>query len=483
MPAVKIAPKQLPIIRNDGWVNLFTGVGTSKDRRTASAFHHTILLTEQELLDLYRENGFARKIIDLPAGEMMRAGFEVTGDDEQEVNTRLDELKGAIEIKRLIRWGKLYGGAIMVIGLDDGLELDKPVNPSGIRNVIFLKVFDRWRVSWSTVDLCTDTNNPLYGQPEYYWVSPASGTPFRIHESRTLKMEGADIPELARLNNGGWSDSVITGNYHQIRALGEVYDDIEGIVGDFEQGVLTIQNLQELIASGQEAVVKKRLELIDLSRHVLNTTLLDEREKYEKVTSTVTGLPDLMDRFGQALSAVACIPFTLLFGRSAAGLNATGENDVRQWYDNIAVEQVEQLRPQLERLVRYIMLAKDGAFGGRELPQWKIKFNPLWQQTDKEIADTRKTVAETDAIYITNSVVDPAEIAISRFGGEDYSTDTTLAVERVEPDTQPDIVAKEAKEAEAVAAAEALKMKSQQPAVASKPKVTVKKPAATKTRK
>jgi len=38
----------------------------------------------------------------------------------------------------------------------------------------------------------------------------------------------------------------------------------------------------------------------------------------------------------------------------------------------------------------------------------------------------RRTVAETDAIYIDRGVLDPTEVAISRFGGDRWSMNTLI---------------------------------------------------------
>lgn len=96
--------------------------------------------------------------------------------------------------------------------------------------------------------------------------------------------------------------------------------------------------------------------------------ILDAEEKYEKASTNISGIPELLDRFMLALSAVSGIPTSLLFGRSAAGLNATGDNDVRNFYDMVKQEQENKLKPVLEKLTRYIMLSKDGPFAGSKPP-------------------------------------------------------------------------------------------------------------------
>lgn len=71
----------------------------------------------------------------------------------------------------------------------------------------------------------------------------------------------------------------------------------------------------------------KRLDLLNLTKSATNTMILDAEEKYEKASKNISGIPELLDRFMLALSAVSGVPVSLLFGRSAAGMNATGDND------------------------------------------------------------------------------------------------------------------------------------------------------------
>ena len=58
--------------------------------------------------------------------------------------------------------------------------------------------------------------------------------------------------------------------------------------------------------------------------------------------------------------------------------------------------------------------------------------------TETETAAYRKTIAETDQIYISNGVLDPAEVAASRFGGDMYSPETVIDLEARENPEVPE---------------------------------------------
>ncbi|NJR75224.1 MAG: DUF1073 domain-containing protein, partial [Scytonema sp. CRU_2_7] len=321
----------------------------------------------------------------------------------------------------------VFGGSLMLMGIDDGGELDTPINENSIRKIEFLRVYDRYRVTWSTSDLYSDPANPKYGTPQYYTISPFGGESFVVHETRVIRFDGPITDDHTFQENNYWNESVYRKIYTQLINVNSAFASTKDIMDDFIQVIIQIDNLQNLVASGQDDLVKKRLNIIDLGRHVMNTIMLDSKEKYTKESSSVAGVHDLLQEFEQALSAVSDIPMTILMGRSPGGMNATGDADIRLYYDTIADAQDEEMYDQMTRLITLIMLSKEGPTKGKKEDTWFIEFNPLWQPTEKETVETRKTQAETDQIYIANGVIEPGEITQSRFGGDEYSIETSLS--------------------------------------------------------
>lgn len=428
--------------RMDGWFNLLASMGGGKDRRSTTTYSAGSLLVEKDLEQLYRYNGFAKKIVDLPAYEMTREWVEIENDTENHGLQKLESLNAKQVLRDACKWGSLYGGALVVMGIDDGGLLEQPVNERGIRNVAWLRVYDRYQVTWTTADVNQNPESPYFGEPEYYTINAyTTGQSFVVHASRVLIHYGNDVPERVRVANMGWGDSVLQSVFEELRDYGIIKSSSVSIVQDFVQTLLQIENLAELISSGNEDIVKKRLELIDLSRSVNNTILLDKGEDFSKQASSVTGLSDLIGQFALALAGVTGIPVTKLFGQAPAGLNATGESDIRNFYDEISSKQEDILRPMLQKLHRYIMLARDGEYKGRVNAEAKICFVPLWQLSEKEDADVKNVIAKTDEIYIKNAVLSPAEVAVSRFDGG-YNPDTNIdftkrELEPEEDETEP----------------------------------------------
>jgi len=415
--------------RGDGWMNVLTGLGIcGRDKKQNGTFRLTNIFNRSELDQMYRSDGVLRLIIDLFSQEMLRQGWELEGDTEGKIIGKLEELKTNEAMGNLIKWARLFGGAVCIIGIADGLPLDQPVDEKGLRDVQWLRVFDRYQCYSRDGTFESDLNSPNYGFPNVYTVNDnRTGAVFFVHFSRVLRMDWNILPPRWQNFNQGWGDPLVQTIYEELRNYSMAFSHTATIMEDFVNGILKVPNLTAIMASqcGDQDVIK-RLNILNLSKSTTNTMILDADETYEKYSTNVTGIADLIDRFMLSLSAVTRVPASLLFGRNPAGMNATGESEFRAFYDAIKQEQETKLRGVLEKLVRYIMISKDGPFGGVEPDYWSLQFLPLWQNTEEQDALTRRTVAETDAIYVDRGVLTPDEVAISRFGGNKYSMNTEL---------------------------------------------------------
>lgn len=409
--AIADAFKSLPAWKRkqivDGWLNELTSLGTALDKRTATSFSPNRQLSRQEIDTLYSQNGLFKKIIDLPAKEMMRRGYIIEGDEDGTVKKLMKRRGINVNITELVRTARLFGGAIGVIGVSDGRSLEQPINMGSIKSVDSLRVYDRWVVSYTTTDLYK--GGIKAGQPEWYTVS-APWANFRVHESRVVVMDGADVSDYKRQMNNGWGDPIAEQCYEQIRGYGAIMAATEAIMEDFVQAVLEFSGLNDtLMQPDGVKLLRDRLNVMDLSRHILNLLVIegDGKEKFTKHASSIAGIPDLIDRHMQNVSTVADgIPVSILFGRSAAGLNSTGDLDLQGWYNTVAGDREVSVDPVLYRILELVFASNEVADG----IAWDFSWPPMWEPSAKESAEIEKYNAERDAIYFDMAVVDSKEI-------------------------------------------------------------------------
>lgn len=423
--------KEALSLRGDGWENIYSNMGIkNKDKKTATTFGASRQLTEQVAENLYTFDGLARKVVDVPANDMTKKWVTINGDPEGLILSYMKGIHAQKMYNAALKLARTYGGALLFIGADDGSEeLEEPLNMNKIATVSSLLAFSSRDVNINTTDLEKNPLSPNFNDVAVYEITPPrSGESIRIHKSRLVSFVGEVVPPRLIDEYRGFGAPTLQLVFSQLRDVNTAFDHVGTILDDFITGKLKIANLKELVAEGKENLVLTRIDLLSLGKSIINTMILGDNESYEKESSSVAGLSDLIDRFMMWLSAVTNIPVTKLFGRSAGGLNSTGEGDDTNYTDWIAAKQESDLRLPIERLIEIIVAAKDfqAIKGAKDIENTAFSFVPLKQMSESEQGELRKSQSETDKNYIESGVLDPEEVAASRFGGDSYSTDTVL---------------------------------------------------------
>lgn len=420
--------------RLDSWVNALTGLGGLRDKLSYHQILPGVRLTDGALEALYDTDDIAAKIVDKLPRDATRRGFtlEFEGDSDDEsaaamraLYAQLEDLAVLPKLREAWIWARLYGAGAVYIGADDGLLPAEPLAEDKIVEVRFLNVLRRPQLQVRT--RYSDIHGPKFGRPELYAVRRAdvrrdAALEVLIHESRLVFFPGA-LTARSEQSADDWDNSVLQRPHDCLRQSASSWQSAAHLLTDASQAVLKIDHLSEIIATGGEARLRARMEVMDMARSVCRAILVDaEREEFTRVATSFSGLPEMLDRFMMRDAAAAEMPVALLYGRSAAGLNATGESDTRGWYDVVEDAQNDVLRPRLERVVRVFMLAKSGPTHGQEPENWKLTFNSLWQPTGKERAETRKINGDTIATLVNAQVMLPEEGALDLAQSGDFST-------------------------------------------------------------
>lgn len=429
-----LAPLPGSLSNVDGWTNVLTGLGrAARDKRKGAVFERDWLLTRDTLESLFHGDDMICRLCELPAKEMTREWIEIAGDPDNKIGSRLQELEARSRVCEALTWARLYGGCVIVLVVDDGRAMDQPLNLDGVKSIDDLMVIDRHDLSIAAK--YANPALPKFGQPETFEIRTTAITVpgqtvtslnARIHESRCLVFHGTLTGRRRKIENEGWAQGVVDRIYEVVRDFTASYAGAAHLLTDYAQAVFKIKGLAAMLASDQDALVIKRLQLLDLARSVARAIPLDaEGEDFDRKATPTSGLPELLDRMASRLSAATGIPLPVLMGQHPGGLNATGDDDARNWYNVIRSEQETHLRNPLALLLRVVAKAV-GVDPKSKDDQVTFDFRSLWQATEAETATTRKTVAETDALYHGIGVLDAAEISVSRFGGDKYSIETTI---------------------------------------------------------
>ncbi|CUK19143.1 phage-associated protein%2C HI1409 family [Achromobacter xylosoxidans] len=350
-------------------------------------------------LAMYAEGGLPARVVDMIPDIAVSRGVAIEGDDR--VGGELDRLKVLPALADAWRWARLTGGGAIVVIARDGRALRDPLNLESLDQVLELKVFTLDDVS-ATEKRYADPNEANYGMPELYRVrTQAAGVPsaeFFVHESRLIEIPGDPVP--AKLNRKGipWAGRpAVSRAFRAIRRYGEGLHWALRLLEKKQQAVHKMKGLADAIVADMEGAIRKRVEMVDSVRNALNGVAVDAEDDYQILTSDMSGVKDTLAEFQIALAAETGIPVTQLFGRSAAGLNATGDGDLEALYNTVAMGREVKVNPALERLVSLIRAQRALSAGDARGEAWSIKWPALKPATAKEIAEVRKANAEAQA--------------------------------------------------------------------------------------
>lgn len=434
---VKTADAALAMTRQpvgDGLENVVAGLGTDRDKRSYSVWADPRILTRQELENMYRGSWLAKKIVNAVADDMTREWLHVTFDGE-ELGTTIEQAEKRFALKRktneALKWSRLYGGAVIIIGTRDR-NLAKPLDVKNVRkgDLRYLHVVDRWRLS-PAGSLNRDLESPNFGMPDSYVLAEST---VQVHHTRVLRFNGEKLPYFAWLRNAMWDDSVLQHVMDSLMNCDTTTQAIATMMFESNVDVVKSEGLADVLARKDgEAVLTKRFQVAALLKSFNRMLLLDGTESYEKKQNSFANLDKVIQQFMIDVSGAADIPMTRLFGTSATGMNATGDNDVRNYYDMVSAKQEAELRPQLEYLYEVLVRSELG-----HMPEdFRFDFNPLWQLSETEQATVEKTRAERDQVYLNAGVVTEALVARELKERGTYRNMTDDDIELVEELSKP----------------------------------------------
>ena len=375
-----------------------------------------VWIPDYDLAEKYQNNGLFSKIIDRPAEEALKHGMEYNVSDadlREFLDDALDRLDWEEKAVTAIRWARLFGGSIIVMLLDDGGGLEEPVNWQDVRSVEELRVYERAIVQ-------PDPDTYRTGKAEYFDVSSTYGGTFRVHRSRCLVFKNGSLPEYgAAQQYYYWGLPEYIRIHKDLSRALKTHTNAANMIEKSVQPVYKQRGLQNMLAgpNGDEMELK-RLQVLDASRGIMNTIAVDmEGEDYDFKTFQMTGTKEILESTCNLLSAVTCIPQTILFGRSPAGENATGESDLENYYNLVEGIQKRMLKKNIRTLIKAIVQA--GVYDGSIENPGNIKptFKPLWSLSETEKATVELTkaqraqvAAQTAQLYIDMQAIQPEEV-------------------------------------------------------------------------
>lgn len=367
------------------------------------------------LNSLYRDNWIVQNVVGIIPDDITKRWFTLTGNltpeeiDDFERMQRVTQLQD--KINEGMRWGRLYGGAaalIMIRGQDN--ILDQPLDIDAVMPGAFkgLYILDRWCGITPDMGLVKDMSDEDFGLPEYYNINGEGGMLVaKVHHSRIIRFTGRDLPYLEKIAEMYWGASEIESLYADIVKHDNVSANMAALTFRANVDTMEVQNLDQLFSLQSEEAQRrfwKVMQAQTVAKSNFGMHLVNKGDQIKNTQYTFTGLQEVYDSMCLDLSGASRIPVTKLFGRSPAGMNATGESDLQNYYDYIDGLRESKLRPIIYKLLPILSMSVWGY-----IPEnLDIAFPPLWTPNAKEVSEIAKNKTEAILAAFHSGLLDQA---------------------------------------------------------------------------
>lgn len=378
-----------------------TGYGTT-NLMEGTDYPLTRLTKNYNLMNsLYRNSWLAQRIIDTIPKDMLKNWVKYVSDITPEEVDKIHRMERLTRIKPALRqglsWGRLYGGAaglMMIEGQEE--QLEEPLDLNAVMPGDFkgLLIVDRWSGVYPQLQLVTDISSPEFGLPEFYEFRDAvQGEVSKVHHSRIVRFIGNDLPEWEKQAETYWGASVIESVYEEIKKRDNTSANLAGLIFLANLRVLKMSDMGELLTgtnTNSQQDFYNTIQAQNWLQSNFGMYVMSKEDDFQTFNMTFSGLNEVYECFMMDLAGATQIPITKLFGRSPAGMNSTGESDMRNYYDVVEQDQEAKLRPALEKLLPVLSMSTLGYVPD----DIELMFNPIETPSEKDMGDTVKWKSE-----------------------------------------------------------------------------------------
>lgn len=356
------------------------------------------------------QNADYRLVPETVAEEMTREWGKLKGGDEEvikQIEQRLDELGVRDLMRRHIENDHYFGRSQLFIdieGQEDKTDLPLLINEKGIKKGS-LKGFSLVEALWSTPS-AYNANNPLQSDffVPYEWYVLGK----RVHRDRLMTLIMRPVPDMMKpsYNFGGLPMTQAMKPY--VERCERTVDSVSDLVHTYSiTGLKTDMSAVLSGGEGSAANLVARAQIFSKMKNNQNLMLIDKsgEEEFFQLNTPLTTLDILCSQAFEQMAGPAKMPLVKMFGKSPSGLNATGDSEIRVWYDHVAALQNAHILPQMKTIIDLVQLDLFGKID----PELYWQFNPLYQLDANEQADVDLKKAQTAQVYVDMGVIDNIE--------------------------------------------------------------------------
>lgn len=240
-----------------------------------------------------------------------------------------------------------------------------------------------------------NVNNPLsdnFMKPDEWYISGVGS----IHASRLYTLIFFDVPNLLKPVYNCLGISLCQLMKDKVKSAETIRQCLTDLMLRFKTDIIKTPSLL-----GNPELLKDRIDLYNASKNNLGTLVLSDQEEFINSVTAITGLDKIQSQAFENVASSARLPAVKLLGLTPSGFNATGEFDLKNYYDVIRGYQNTTIKPFIDKIIDILSLE----LGYSNIATFE--FNPLEKINEFEKAQWKNSEIDAmikmiDAGIITN---------------------------------------------------------------------------------
>lgn len=363
------------------------------------------------------QNGLVRACVETVADDMTREWITLRSGEKPEAGGDDDRLKRLDAAMRTAGLQALFHEAAELVGYEGGafIFIDTGASGEALEQPLHLGRFGSeiragFPLRFTVVDPVNvfpgeyNSLSPLrpdYFRPRWWWVLGE-----RVHASRLIRLVANEVPVLLRpsYNFLGIAQAQILWDY--VLHFQDCRAAEARLLTKFSLTVFKTSMADVLFSAQGTAPLDSRIRYMIQTMSNDGVLAVDkDAEDVIKLETPLSGVTDIVRQSLEFLAALNRTPAVKLLGISPSGFNATGESDIRNYYDHIGSQQEKVLREGVRKALDCLQLHEFGEID----PAVSFDFAPLGEEDRAALATQQKTKADTIAVYLDRDVVSVEE--------------------------------------------------------------------------
>ena len=427
----------LPVAPNGEVIN-----GSMVSRIFNSSILGLITMHWVALTNAYNKNSFLQTAVNQKVEDAFKNdgliidSKTLSTDELEQLRTTMEE-EGDIEaIIDCIRWGRLYGGGCIIANTTQ--KSDEPLDKNKLKGqpLKFLAT-NRWQCtsqgqSPQTAEKFIFTD--AFAENESQFQELAKYNNIEIHRSKVGIFTGGEAPYLTKTILQGWNASIFEGILEPIENLLGGFNVTLELLSEAKIDIFKISNLASVLMSPDgERQIRKRLQIATENKNYKSSLAMDTEDDYQQKQISFGGIPQLLEQLMYIFCGYLRYPVAKLFGKGASGFSS-GDDDLENY--NSTVE--SEVRIPARRLIHWVVNLRCLQLFGRELPDFKPKWKPLREMTEKDMAEVNSRKLADYIVLLEHQVMTPRQVA-QKLTEDDYILFSDEEINKISDEYAPDM--------------------------------------------